>query len=208
MKKSTYALTITLLAGSLTLLNPLHANSTNISDAIDAAATQSVLTQIILKEYALTGMTCISDCTSNKTLQNKIHKFDKTLKKLKAFNNTSEVELIISELERAWQPVKQQLKQTPELNKAIKLQQQLDTLLVFSQVMSRQLKKILGQKQSQLMTVSRQKEMLLERIAALDALQAWGLKNKALNNKLQETQAEFSKAEIILGQSELYSQTN
>jgi len=208
MKKSNFAVTIALLAGSLSLLNPLHANTSNISDAIDAAAKQSVLTQLILKDYALTGMTCISECPSEKALQNKTRQFDEALEKLKEFNKNSEIKQIISELERAWQPVKQQLKQTPELNKAVELQQQLDTLLVFSYVMSRQLEKISGQKQSQITNISNQKKILTERIAALHTLQTWGLKNDVINNKLQETKSEFSKIQLILSQSELYTQIN
>ena len=185
------------------VVNPVYADISK-NDAVNMAGKQRMLTQRMLKNYAMLGMgNSFGD--PGKDLQQNISLFDETIKSLKALQINAQVNDSLANDEQLWLPIKKIIQTTPEIKKIPKLKKDLDALLDACHKTTGLIAKASGANTSEIINLSGRQRMLSQRLAALYMLQVWGIQDPEFKNNLNNTLDEFEKAQKILLQSKLNS---
>jgi len=202
IEKSTQSLVCFLLVTTSFFIVSLASAQMSMADAVNTAGTQRMLTQRMLKNYAMVGM---GNEYSNpgEDLQKNIALFDTSLKSLKALNINAEVNANLAKDEQLWQPIKKQIEAKPDITKVEQLQKDLDALLASCHKTTGLIAQASGAKATEIVNVSGRQRMLSQRMAALYMLQVWGVKDPEFKDKLNKTMDEFAKAQDVLLQSKL-----
>ncbi len=181
----------------LIIFNPANASIDNINDAVNKSGKQRMLTQRMLKDYALVGMNNTFGYP-DKDLEKQISLFDKTLNDLNHFNKNNNIAQSIIKIKKLWSPIKTKLKQKPTLESAVDLQKSLDRLLESCNDLTILFVKASGKNNLEIISISGRQRMLSQRLSALYMLKVWGVNDSDFIHKLEKTMDEFSKAEKIL----------
>ncbi len=173
-----------------------------ISDAVNKAGQQRMITQRMLKDYVLIGMNNIYG-DPKKDLPEMIKLFDTNLNALKKFIKDKPSIESLTAVSTLWEPLKKTLKETPSKDKAVKLQEDLELLLKATNKSTELIAKSSGQSSLAIVNTAGRQRMLSQRMASLYMLKVWDITDPKFEEKLNRTMDEFSKAHEILLASKL-----
>jgi len=165
----------------------------NNIEAINIAGKQRMLTQKILKEYAMIGM-------NNKfgepilSLKESVNDFDIALKSLSKFNKDKKCKKELSSTKILWLKTKKIVEDKPSLDNATKLQNILDKLLSNSDRITKIFIKNSKSKSVEIINIAGKERMYSQKLASLYMLKVWGIKDKQFDIKMEETIKSFKES--------------
>lgn len=186
----------------LSLFSMATAQGAGLAELIDTAGTQRMLTQRMMKNYALLGMG-IHTGNTQRELRDSVARFDANLERLEKAGLGPEVAQRLAEVKKEWHPIREQLLEPPEKERAAGLHEALDRLMAHSQGVVDALTKKSGSEQGEVVGLAGRQRMLSQRMAALYALSAWRIEDFPFMEKFQETVETFRRAHERLLASEL-----
>ena len=198
LKKSLpiYPLTLVIaVVVSILYVSPLLASTTD--EAVNKAGKQRMITQRIMKDYALVGMNIeVGDPATD--LSNLITEFDSNLKTLKEVSGNKVFSDSLVQVEKLWIPIKATLKISPNEKAAPKLQKDLDALLDACNKSTNLIAGNASNEKLNIINLSGKQRMLSQRMAALYMLKAWKVDDGNFQKKLHSAMDEFSAAHKTL----------
>ncbi len=181
-----------------------YASIDSMSDAVNKAGQQRMITQRMLKDYALIGMNNIYG-DPKKDLPEMVKLFDSNLNELKGFIKDKSSLESLNELSTLWNPIKKTLQEAPSKDKVVKLQGDLEILLNAANKSTGLITKSSGEASSEIVNMAGKQRMLSQRMASLYMLKVWDISDLKFEEKLTKAMGEFSKAHEILSNSKLNS---
>jgi len=171
-------------------------------DAVNIAGKQRMYTQRMLKDYAMVGMgNTFGDPA--KDLQNSIDEFTSHLAVLKAYAKKEATKKSLDEVEALWKPLQKTLKESPDLNKVAKLQEDLEGLLKASDTATKQFAEESGKASGEIVNMAGRQRMLSQRMASLYMLKVWGVKDPKFKTELNNALTLFKTSLETLEKSPL-----
>lgn len=186
----------------LTLSISASAKITSMSDAVNKAGKQRMITQRLLKDYALIGMNNTYG-NPKEDLKKMITLFDTTLEELTVYVKDAEAKQSLEKVKRLWKPVKNRLQTTPSKEEVITLEKEIATLLQATDESTQRIAKASHSQSADIVNISGRQRMLSQRMASLYMLKVWEVNNTETDKKLTEAMKEYERAQTKLLQSKL-----
>lgn len=174
----------------------------SVEDAVNHAGRQRMITQRLLKNYAMSGMG-LHFGDPQDDLKKKSAMFEATIKKLTAMSVNADVDRSLAENTKLWIPIKAVLMAAPEQAKATELQKSLEALLKSCHTTTVLLSKASGSDAGEIVNISGRQRMLSQRLASLYMLKVWGINDADFQSKLEKTISDFAAAQKTLAESPL-----
>ncbi len=193
---------VVLTALGLFVAIPLNAEIKSMSDAVNKAGQQRMLTQRMLKDYALIGM-------NNKygnpkdDLPKIIILFDENLNELQTYIKDSKSLKSLENTASLWTPIKKILQEKAQKSRVKDLQQDLEKLLTASHNTTELIAKSSGVTSADIVNTAGKQRMLSQRMASLYMLKVWDVEDSSFTLKLDSAMKEFDLAQKKLTSSKL-----
>ncbi len=187
-----YSLFVILL---LTLCGGASAAS-SLGPAIDKAGSQRMLTQRMVKAYALLGMDLNPGARGE--LNAALTRFDKQLKDLSKVAETGEENEQIDKTRLLWSELRTELLNAPDASRIGQVNDLAELLLQESHQFVLLLEKRAGTQAGGMVNLAGRQRMLSQRIAKLYLLETWGMDAALVQQQYQGAVDEFSTALIQL----------
>ena len=146
----------------------------SISEAINKAGRQRMLTQRIVKCYAQIGQD-IRYLSASTQLQEALELFERQLQQLRAFAQDPEAQQLLTLVEERWQPMKQIATEEVTRTRVGTLRALAEQVLAAAHQVVLLLEARSGSNQGHLVNLAGRQRMLTQRMAALYLLLNWGL---------------------------------
>ncbi len=180
----------------------LSAEITSISEAINKAGKQRMITQRMLKDYALIGMNNTYG-NPKEDLPKMITLFDTTLKELQAFVKDKDAQESLFKVTGLWKNVKQTLETAPLKEKVLALKKEIEKLLKEANNSTNLIVKATGTNTGEIINISGRQRMLSQRMASLYMLKVWEVESEEIDVALANAIKEFDTAQKKLLSSDL-----
>ena len=198
-----------LIGLSLTLSAPLSlaapqatTGAMTMGDAINQAGRQRMLTQRIIKAYAMMG----SDVEPTKGASQRtkaVALFEQQMANLEAFAPNDMVVKALIETKTRWQVFKKLATTVPKIGQAQEVRALGNKTLAAAHQTVLRLQEASGTNAGHLVNIAGRQRMLSQRLAGLYLYKAWGIEDSSLDTDYQAAQQQFSDAmKELLGASE------
>ena len=174
----------------------------NIYDAVDIAGKQRMFTQRMLKDYAMIGMKN-SFGNAEEDLNITISEFEDHLQSLYNYMKNSKIKKSIKNAKEIWLPIKKILENPPSKSEVVKLQENLELLLLVSNDITGLFAKETGKESGKIVDMSGRQRMLSQRMASLYMLKVWGVDDNKFKEKMKEAMHLFKSSLEELKKSKL-----
>ncbi len=169
----------------------------DLNDIINIAGKQRMLTQRMLRDYALVGMR-VEFRDPQVDLHESIVSFNNNLLILRTLNISDEITAAFDKVNTLWLPIKGRLEAVPSINKASDLHAKTEELLEASHQAVLLLVKHSGKEQGKLVDIAGRQRMLSQRMASLYMLKSWGLDDLDYSAAFNKAVSEFEEAHKVL----------
>jgi len=182
-----------LILSSILLLSTEAKEIKTVTEAINIAGKQRMLTQRMLADYAMMGMHSTFK-NPEKDLSKCMGEFDENLQALSAYSQDKMVTKKLDEVKSLWSTVKISLKKEPSLQICKTLCDDLDKLLLRADNVVQEIKKQSTDKAAAIVDLSGRQRMLSQRIAGLYILNMWATNNEVYKKRLNEAMVLFKRS--------------
>lgn len=190
------ALFALLCNGAIGAVQPL-----TMGDAINKAGRQRMLTQRMIKSYALVGMNLTVDAEGQ--LRDAAALFSKQLDELTGFVATAEEREQIDKITLLWNDLRGEIAKQPDAARVGEMNDLAELLLNESHQLVLLLERRSGSEAGQMTNIAGRQRMLSQRIAKVYLLQTWGRDNALLTSQYEKAVDDFSKALVTLQRSQV-----
>ncbi len=188
---------LTLFCGLFLLTGDLFAAQAqadfNLSEAINKAGRQRMLTQRIVKSYLQMGQD-VRYRVASKHLNESVALFELQLSQLKAFTQDPETQRGLALVEKLWTPVKTIATGPVQREQAEALRESAEKLLVAAHQVVLMLADQSSNNQGHLVNIAGRQRMLTQRMGNLYMLMSWKFENDVYTQDYQTATQEFEKA--------------
>ncbi|ETX00842.1 MAG: hypothetical protein ETSY1_09645 [Candidatus Entotheonella factor] len=174
-------------------LDTLQAKINSAGDAINQAGRQRMLTQRIVKAYALTILGDNKD-QHQKELQSAIKLFESQLADLQEFAPTDDVKRSIAKVQKFWPEMKAIVTAPPTRSKVEELRSVAEDTLSASHDVVLALEDTYNSSAAQIVNLSGRQRMLSQRMANLYMLKALGFEKSRYKSDMRQAMSEFNGA--------------
>ena len=183
--------------GGLCLLSlfpavPVFSQGMDMGEAINQAGRQRMLTQRIVKSYAMVAQGI--DLTADKQLRDAVTLFEQQLDNLNQFAPSEQVKSDLDVVQQRWQPFKELALQPVSREQAVELRGLADQTLAAAHQVVLSLQAVSGTSAGHLVNISGRQRMLSQRLAGLYLYRAWGIKQDSLEANYAKATEEFAAA--------------
>lgn len=180
------------------LVLPVHAQVSDLNDAINKAGRQRMLSQRVGKAYLALGLQ-VHTVAATKVLDQSMALFDRQLTELKVFAPTATIRETYAQLESQWSTLKGLLVGAPpNAANAVKLLTLDSTVLALANNGTVQLEQVHGKPTGKLVNLAGRQRMLSQRMAKFYLALAWGVETTQASTELAKARSEFAQALEIL----------
>jgi nitrate/nitrite-specific signal transduction histidine kinase len=180
------------------LVLPVHAQVSDLNDAINKAGRQRMLSQRVGKAYLALGLQ-VQSAAATKVLDQSMALFDRQLTELKVFAPTAAIRETYAQLETQWSALKGVLVgSAPSAANAVKLLSLDATVLALANTGTSQLEQVHGKPTGKLVNIAGRQRMLSQRMAKFYMALAWGVEAATATSELAKARTEFAQALEIL----------
>jgi len=180
------------IAGSL-LTFPVYSAGLTMGEAINKAGRQRMLTQRIIKAYAMMGQG-VGYRKAKKQLRASSALFDSQLAELKGFKVNSDISDALVLVETQWDVVKEIISKKPKRIHVARLRTKSESLLNSAHQVVVLLESASNSKAGHEVNVAGRQRMLTQRMASLYMLQSWNFTDDLYMTNYEQAVSEFDAA--------------
>ncbi len=162
----------------------------NLSDAIQMAREQEVLTQQLLKDYCMVGMKNKFN-HSEETYQKHIVRFEKNIEELDNFATSKKAFKNIEKVATLWEPIKKLLLDEKSWAGAQKIQKRMHEMLTTNRETTKIYTSQTGSMLGEFINATVNIEVDSQKMAMLYLMHAWGIYDAGIEAEMKATIAEF-----------------
>jgi len=165
----------------------------SMSDAVNMAGRQRMLTQRIIKAYCQIGLG-LEPTDSRRQMDEAIARFEAQLAQLKAFAPDGTTRQALQRVESLWLPFRSLAAGPVTRDGARRLLAQDDAILLATHAVVIHLQDIAGTPQGRLVNMAGRQRMLSQRLAKLYMLRTWNIDSAAIDGEMKAAAGEFGSA--------------
>jgi len=164
-----------------------------LSEAINKAGRQRMLTQRMLKSHVMIGLQ-VQPVEARQQLRQAVMLFDRQLAELRDFAPTPQIGQSLQRVTALWLPFRKRILAAPDRATVQSLLEPNDELLRAAHKVVLMLEDVAGTASGRLVNVAGRQRMLTQRLARFYMLRAWGIDTAAVRSEASRAENEFQGA--------------